>query len=99
MSSTLPNTSATSLPVVSAVAAKKILERFELKEPFVDKICFLIENHDKPITTNEIVHDYELYETLFHIQECDALAHNPDYLEKRINYINETDEKFRSFGR
>ena len=84
---------------VSSIIAKSILERFELNEEYINKICYLIENHDRPITDEDIIQDYDLSYTLLHIQECDALAHNPDKLEKRIKYLNNTDEKLKRMAK
>ena len=45
------------------------------------------------IKEEDIVNNYDLYLKLFEIQRCDALAHHPDKLDKRKDYLNKTSEK------
>lgn len=72
---------------VSSEMAVKILKRLNIDDSEISKLCYLIEQHDTPITEKEIIRDKDLAITKFKIQCCDALAHNPLKLEKRINYL------------
>lgn len=85
---------------VSAKIAYKILNRLNFDYEEIDKICYLIENHDLPIRDKEIINSKNIALTRFKIQCCDALAHHPASLQKRIEYlliinekINEKEEK------
>ena len=69
---------------------KNILTRLGYEEDYVNYICYLIRNHDKKITSEQIEKDYELCEKLYEMQRCDALAHHPDSLESRKKYLEET---------
>jgi CRISPR/Cas system-associated endonuclease Cas3-HD len=70
-----------------------ILERLNYNEEFINKISYLILNHDHPISSKQIKDNYNLSLKLYEIQKCDALAHHPDMLEKRINYLNNVEKK------
>ena len=74
-------------PKKSSEISKIILERLEFSEEEINKICYLVETHDTPITNKEIEDNLELTITKFKIQCCDALAHHPAKLEKRIKYL------------
>lgn len=50
-------------------------------------------NHDIPITINDILKNKELVFKRYKVQYCDALAHHPEKLEKRIEYLNDIREK------
>ena len=60
--------------------SKKILDRLDLDVYSKENILYLIKEHDTPLHKND---NYKKYI----IQFCDALAHNPDKLEKRIDYL------------
>ena len=74
-------------PVVSSNMAKTILERLGYNNDYIEYICYLIRYHDEAIKDEQINNNYELCLKLFEIQKCDALAHHPDKLEKRKEYI------------
>lgn len=80
-------------PKVSAEMSKNILKRLEFEDDYIEYICYLIENHDTPISDKQIEDNYELCLKLYEIQRCDALAHHPDKLEKRKEYLNKIKEK------
>lgn len=83
-------------PEVSKEMSKKILERLGFKETYIKDICHLIEKHDTPIKNDDINNDPELTNKLFEIQRCDALAHHPDKLEKRLIYLDRVKEKIKT---
>ena len=78
---------------VSSDMSRIILNRLRYDKKYINYICYLIENHDTPISDEQIVNDYDLCLKLLKIQKCDALAHHPDRLEKRKKYIDETHKK------
>jgi len=72
----------------SCQMSEKILERIGFNKEFISKICYLIQHHDLPIQQEAINENFELQEKLYKIQYCDAMAHNPIYLQKRIEYLH-----------
>lgn len=78
---------------VSANMSKIILKRLGFDDAYIKYVCYLIENHDTPISSEQIENNYELCLKLYEIQRCDALAHHPDKLEKRKEYLSKTKEK------
>lgn len=83
-------------PIVSSQIAFKILTRLNFSNDEISKLCYLIEQHDAPITNKEITDNKKLAITKFKIQCCDTLAHNPLKLEKRIAYLLAVNEKLNS---
>lgn len=75
-------------PKVSSEIAYDILKRLNFYDGEVEEICYLIKEHDLPITKKEININKELTKKKFQVQLCDALAHNPFKLEKRIMYLS-----------
>lgn len=80
-------------PKVSSDMSKIILKRLNYDDEYIDYICYLILNHDSPITDKQIKENYDMCLKLYEIQRCDALAHNPNKLEKRKNYLEQTKER------
>lgn len=81
--------------IVSAKMAYTILKRLGYKEDYINTITYLIKNHDKAISDELIRSDPELAQKLYQIQHCDVLAHSPQYMAKRIDYLYETDIKIQ----
>lgn len=79
---------------VSKIISYDVLKRIGFDDFFIDKICYLIEKHDTAITDDDVEKDYELEYKRYEIQRCDALAHNPEKLDKRIKYLRKTKEMF-----
>lgn len=78
-------------PYVSSEMSKSILTRLGFNNEYINKICYLIKMHDTPIKEREIDNsNYELIFTRFLIQKSDALAHNPDKLDKRKKNLDAT---------
>ncbi len=77
-------------PKVSSYISRLILNRLGFEFQYINKICYLVENHDNPITDKDIVDDYNLQIKRFEVQRCDCLAHHPDKLEKRKSYLDKT---------
>ena len=80
-------------PKESKKMSKKILKRLGFNDLYSKKICYLILKHDEPITNRDINRYPELTEKRLEIQRCDALAHHPDKLEKRVEYIKTISQK------
>ena len=77
-------------PKVSRKITEKILERLNYNKDFIDEVCYLVEYHDTPITLEEVINNKELMYKRFLVQYCDAYAHHPEKLTKRIKYLNKT---------
>ena len=75
---------------VSEKMTRIILTRLGFDKDYIDKICYLVKNHDTPITKEDIEKNKKLEYIRYKIQECDALAHSPDKLEKRKVYLEKT---------
>lgn len=71
----------------SSIITNDILTRFNYEKDYINQIRCLVENHDNPINRKQIINNYELCLKRYLIQYCDALAHNPNKLEKRIVYL------------
>ena len=75
---------------VSSYISRLILSRLGYDINYINKICYLIEMHDSRISVEKIKSNYNLSLILYEIQKCDALAHHPEKLEKRKEYLNKT---------
>jgi tRNA nucleotidyltransferase (CCA-adding enzyme) len=84
---------------VSYEMTKIILKRFGYKKEFIDEVCYLVREHDTPITDKEIANDYDLAYKKFIVQKCDALAHNPEKLEKRKKYLDKVNVLFKEYNK
>lgn len=81
-------------PQKSAKMSQEILTRLGYNEKEVEEICYLVENHDTIINVEKVNKDnIELTKKLLHIQYCDAYAHAPKHIEKRIRKLDEIKEK------
>lgn len=80
-------------PKVSSEISFEILKRLKFNDDEISELCYLVEQHDNFITTEEILKDEDLAIKKFKIQFCDALAHNPSKLEKRKQYLIYINEK------
>ncbi|MBQ7140107.1 MAG: HD domain-containing protein [Bacilli bacterium] len=81
---------------ISSNMSFNILKRLNFNEDEIFKLCYLIEQHDTLITDEEIDNNKKLATIKFKIQCCDALAHNPTKLEKRIKYLLDINEKINT---
>ena len=82
-------------PEVSMKMTEEILRRLGFNSKYIEKICYLVKNHDNPITDDQINDDYDLVLKLYDVQYCDALAHHPDKLEKRKKYLDSIKKKIK----
>lgn len=72
---------------VSSNMSVGILNRLGFNSEEVDELTYLIKEHDTEITKEDIDTNLDLCIKRFGIQFCDALAHNPTKLKKRIEYL------------
>ena len=84
-------------PNVSSYISKNILDRLGYDKKYIEEICYLIKNHDNLITYYDILNNFELSFKRYLIQYCDALAHNPEQLEKRKKYLKNTLEIIKEY--
>lgn len=84
-------------PKVSSQMSKNILKRLNFNEYEISELCYLIEKHDTRISDKDIIENNTLAIKRFKIQICDALAHNPKKLEKRISYLKLIDYKINKY--
>ena len=83
--------------VKSESMAREILNRLNYSSKYIDFICEIVLRHDLPLKKTDILNDLELSKTIFEVQKCDTLAHNPNTNERRDSYIKETEELFNAF--
>lgn len=81
-------------PLVSAKMTYKILKRLGYDKPFIDEVCYLIKMHDTPITEEDIKGNFDISLKRYKVQRCDALAHHPDKLSKRKEYLTKVKKMF-----
>ena len=86
-------------PVISSTISNKILIRLGYDSEYINEMCYLIENHDNLITKEDINTNYSICLKIFCIQYCDALAHNPEKLEKRIIYLKQVLEYIKQIDK
>ena len=82
--------------IVSEKITRDILKRLNFDDDLVETICYLVLSHDSLIRDSDIKNNIDIAIKLYKIQRCDALAHSPDKLEKRIKYLNKVKEKINS---
>lgn len=76
-------------PQKSEEMTQEILTRLGYDEKKIEDICYLVEHHDDIIDVNQVnSNNRELIEKLLHIQYCDAYAHAPEHIEKRIKKLD-----------
>ena len=80
-------------PLVSSIMAIDILTRLNYSEKEVEDISSLIKDHDNLIFESDIINSPDYCKEKFKVQFCDALAHNPEKLEKRIEYLLKINDK------
>ena len=83
---------------MSSKMSRQILERIGFDELFIKEVCYLIKNHDTPLTNKDIEENYDLSNKRYLMQKCDAMAHNPDKLEKRIEYLEKVKIMIKSYS-
>lgn len=85
-------------PEKGAEMAKKILTDLQYSEKEIEDICYLIKNHDTVIDVNNLDNmNLNLVDKLLHIQYCDAYAHHPDHIQKRIEILDDTKKQIENY--
>lgn len=82
-------------PLVSGEMTKSILTRLNYNNETIERICYLVKNHDNPINEEQVKNNRSLLYKRYIVQYCDAHAHNPDKLEKRVKYLNKVKNYFK----
>ena len=82
-------------PQVSSEISRDIIERLGYEEKYIDYISYLILNHDHPLSDEMIKDNYEIACKIYEVQYADALAHHPDKLTKRIEYLKKIKNKLQ----
>lgn len=73
----------------SAEISKIILERLGFDDTYINKILYLIKNHDSIINIEEInKENYEIEKLRLMVQYADANAHDPSVVSKRIMILD-----------
>ena len=83
--------------IVSEKIARKRLIELDYDKNFVDKICYLILNHDIEISKEDLIDDYKLQLLRFQVQICDIKAHKLLVNDKRLIYINDTKKLIKEY--
>ena len=87
-------------PKKSAQMSKEILERLGISDDKIREMCYLIANHDNVIDVQKLKSsDIELAKKQLYIQYCDAYAHNPKYVDKRIKKLDEIKEQIKQLSK
>ena len=87
-------------PKKSAQMSKEILERLGISDDKIREMCYLIVNHDNVIDVQNLKpSDIELAKKQLYIQYCDAYAHNPKYVDKRIKKLDEIKEQIKQLSK
>ena len=83
-------------PLVSSEITKNILTRLHYDNKIIEEICYLVKTHDSIITKDEMNNNNRLllYKR-YMVQYCDAYAHNPEKLEKRVKYLHKIKNYFK----
>ena len=81
-------------PIASTQIAKKILTELGYDDKYIKKILLYVRNHDDVITKANIkwkinTLGYKKVGQLLKMQECDAKAHHPLKVEKRLLHLAE----------
>lgn len=86
-------------PGVSANMTQVILERLNYDEKFISDVVYLVKMHDDIIRVNNLDNDLDLVKKRLEMQFCDAMAHHPDKIEKRLKLLNDIKEKLYKIER
>lgn len=86
-------------PIKSAQMAREILTRIGYDNDDIEDICYLVENHDNVIDVNKVnSSNLERTKKLLYIQYCDAYAHAPQHVGKRIAKLDSIYEQINQLS-
>ena len=74
--------------------SKNLLYRLGYDKEYVLMVANIIRYHDTPIIKEDVNNDYDATYLRYIVQKCDCLAHHPDKLEKRKDYLVKTKKLF-----
>lgn len=83
--------------IISEKIARKRLNELGYEKSFVDKICYLVLNHDIEITKEELKNDYELQLLRFEVQICDIKAHRIVENDKKLTYMEDIKKLIKDY--
>ena len=72
---------------VSYEISRNVLYRLGYDDDYISDVLHLIRYHDTLITKDDIDNNRNLTYMRYIIQKCDSLAHHPDKLDKRKEYL------------
>lgn len=85
---------------VSEKMSEKILKGLRFNEKEAQDICYLVKEHDTIIDVNNLDNmNLDMVDKLLHIQYCDAYAHAPQHIEKRVKKLDEIKEQIEQHKR
>lgn len=71
----------------SALMGREILARLGYAEDEKERLYRMILRHDTALTREDVLREPELSEKLLEVQRCDTLAHNPEKIARRLEYL------------
>ncbi len=71
----------------SALMGREILARLGCAEDEIERLCHMILRHDTALTRADVLRDPVLSEQLLEVQRCDTMAHNPEKIARRLDYL------------
>lgn len=76
-------------PEVSYIMTLHILTRLGFDKDFIDRVSYLVRNHDTIINVENLDNTYEMIEKLLELQYADARAHAPETVENRVKVLDQ----------
>ncbi len=71
----------------SARMGKEILMRLGYGEEETQRLCAMILRHDTALTRQDVLDDPYFSRKLLEVQRCDTMAHNPEKIARRLDYL------------
>lgn len=76
----------------SSKIVKEVLKRLNFDKKEINRICYLVKNHDNEVTRENFKDDYVLACKLVQIQRCNAFAKNYENLNLDEKYFEEIED-------
>ena len=86
-------------PQISKQISERILRRLNYDENFINNVCYLVEMHDTIIDTNNLDNSYDMIIKRLKLQYADAQAHDPKYVHKRLQFLDDIRTKLEEMER
>jgi len=83
-------------PEVSSRMSKDILIRLGYDERFIERVTYLVKNHDTIIDPQNLDNKLEMVQKRLQLQYADARAHHPDKIQKRINFLDNINKELQT---